>query len=73
MRRPEELISRAIDLLHKAGFLLEQACATEAVAALNRAVAAARFARAAELQSAAEAARPRRTAASVPQPKRRGR
>ena len=40
MRRPGQLISRAIDLLHKAGFLPEKADADEAVAAVNRAVAA---------------------------------
>jgi hypothetical protein len=64
MRRPEQLISRAIDLLFKARFMLDQAGAGNAVAAVERALASATFARAAALQA-------EKIAATVPKPKRR--
>jgi hypothetical protein len=66
MRRPGQLVSRAIDLLHKARFVLDQAGAGEAVAAVERALAAATFAPAAVLQA-------EKIPAAVPKPKRRGR
>jgi hypothetical protein len=50
MRRPEQLIGRAIDLLHKARGMLEQTGAGRAVADLERAIASATFARGAVLQ-----------------------
>jgi hypothetical protein len=51
MGRLGQLVSRAIDLLHKARFVLDQGGAGEAVAAVERALAAATFARAAVLQA----------------------
>ena len=66
MARPDQLISRAIDLLHKAHFILDQAGAGDAVAAVERALASVTFARAAAVQA-------EKFAASVPKPKRRRR
>ena len=63
MGRPEQLISRAIELLHKARFMLDQTVAGDAVAAVERALTAAAFARAPALQAEA-------IAASVAKPKR---
>jgi hypothetical protein len=64
MGRPEQLISRAIELLHKARFMLDQAGAGAAVAAVERTLAAATFARAAALHA-------EKIAATVPKRKRR--
>jgi hypothetical protein len=50
-RRPEQLVSKAIDLLHKARFTLDRAGDGNAVAAVERALSAATFARAAALQA----------------------
>jgi hypothetical protein len=50
MNRPWELVSHAIGLLHAAGFMLKEAGANEAAAAVNRALGAATFARAAVLR-----------------------
>jgi hypothetical protein len=66
MGRPGQLVSSAIDLLHKARLVPDQAGAAEAVAAMERALAAATFARAAALQAG-------KIAATVPKPRRRGR
>jgi hypothetical protein len=63
MGRPKQLISRAIELLHKAGSLLDQVGADQAVSDINRAVVSARFARAAPLQA-------EKVAASVSKPNR---
>jgi hypothetical protein len=65
MRRPEQLISRAIDLLHKARFMLDQAGAGNAFAEVERTLTAATFARAAAVQA-------EKIAASLTKPKRRG-
>jgi len=63
---PEELISRAIDLLHKARRMLDQAGSQRAVFDLERAMASATFARGAAVQV-------EKTGASVPQPRRQSR
>jgi hypothetical protein len=64
MGRAEQLVSKAIDLLHKARFVLDQAGAGEAVAAVERALMAATFARGAVFQA-------EKIAAGFPKPKRR--
>jgi hypothetical protein len=66
MGRPGQLISRAIELLHKARSMLDQAGNGATVAAVERALAAATFARAAALQA-------EKIAATVAKRKRRRR
>ena len=61
---PEQLISRAIDLLHKARGMLAQTSAHNAVFDLERAIASATFARGAAVQI-------EKIGASVPKSKRR--
>jgi hypothetical protein len=50
-RSPEQLICQAIDLLHKARFMLDQAGEGNAVADVERALSATTFARAAVVQA----------------------